>query len=124
MRVYTHEVVTMWYRAPEILLGKKRYACPVDIWSLGCIFYEMLTNNPLFPGDSEIDQLFKIFHILGTPNTHNWPGVEELPDWNTSFPTFEGSGIKSKKFEIPELAADLILEMLQYNPGKRINAPT
>merc|ERR1711988_843407 len=58
MRNYTHEVVTLWYRAPEILLGSRSYNMAVDVWSLGLIFSEMLTGNTLFPGDSEIDQLF------------------------------------------------------------------
>ena len=61
LRTYTHEVVTLWYRAPEILLGAKQYSCPVDIWSVGTIIPEMVTGHPLFPGDSEIDELFKIF---------------------------------------------------------------
>ena len=69
----------------------KRYACGTDMWSLGCIFYEMLTNQPLFAGDSEIDQLFKIFHILGTPNTTIWPELKDLPDWNEKFPHFNGT---------------------------------
>lgn len=61
VRVYTHEIVTLWYRAPEVLLGSQRYSCPVDVWSLGCIFSEMVTRKPLFQGDSEIDQLFRMF---------------------------------------------------------------
>lgn len=61
VRTYTHEVVTLWYRAPEILLGSKHYSTAVDIWSVGCIFAEMAMQVPLFPGDSEIDQLYKIF---------------------------------------------------------------
>ncbi len=61
VRVYTHEVVTLWYRAPEILLGASRYSCSIDMWSVGCIFAEMATKKPLFQGDSEIDQLFRIF---------------------------------------------------------------
>jgi serine/threonine protein kinase len=61
IRKYTHEVVTLWYRAPEILLGSQLYSTPVDIWSIGCIFAEMVTKRPLFPGDSEIDELFRIF---------------------------------------------------------------
>ena len=61
MRTYTHEVITLWYRSPEILLGGKHYAPAVDMWSVGCIFAEMVTRKPLFPGDSEIDELFKIF---------------------------------------------------------------
>lgn len=61
VRVYTHEVVTLWYRAPEILLGASRYSCAIDMWSVGCIFAEMAMKKPLFQGDSEIDQLFRIF---------------------------------------------------------------
>eukprot|EP00731_Ephydatia_muelleri_P024827 Em0016g1098a len=55
------KVVTLWYRAPEVLLGSQRYSCPVDVWSAACIFAEMVTKRPLFHGDSEIDQLFRIF---------------------------------------------------------------
>jgi len=61
VRTYTHEVITLWYRAPEILLGGKLYSTPVDVWSMGCIFAEMVTRRPLFQGDSEIDQLYRIF---------------------------------------------------------------
>lgn len=61
VRQYTHEVVTLWYRAPEILLGGKVYSTPVDMWSIGVIFAEMVNKRPLFPGDSEIDELFRIF---------------------------------------------------------------
>lgn len=65
MRHYTHEVITLWYRAPEILLGTKMYATGIDMWSLGCIFAEMIMKRPLFPGDSEIDQLYRIFRLMG-----------------------------------------------------------
>lgn len=61
LRTYTHEVVTLWYRAPEILLGGRQYSTGVDMWSIGCIFAEMCTRKPLFAGDSEIDEIFKIF---------------------------------------------------------------
>ncbi|XP_022642326.1 cell division control protein 2 homolog 1 isoform X2 [Vigna radiata var. radiata] len=63
VRTFTHEVVTLWYRAPEILLGSRHYSTPVDVWSVGCIFAEMVNRRPLFPGDSEIDELFKIFRF-------------------------------------------------------------
>ena len=61
LRQYTHEVVTLWYRAPEILLGSEHYSTPADMWSAGCIFAEMVNRLPLFPGDSEIAELFRIF---------------------------------------------------------------
>ncbi|CAJ0918080.1 unnamed protein product [Ranitomeya imitator] len=86
VRTYTHEVVTLWYRAPEILLGCKYYSTAVDIWSLGCIFAEMITRRALFPGDSEIDQLFRIFRTLGTPDETTWPGVTAMPDYKSTFP--------------------------------------
>uniref|UniRef100_A0A803LV41 cyclin-dependent kinase n=1 Tax=Chenopodium quinoa TaxID=63459 RepID=A0A803LV41_CHEQI len=86
VRTFTHEVVTLWYRAPEILLGSRHYSTPVDVWSVGCIFAEMVNQKPLFPGDSEIDELFKIFRTLGTPTEETWPGVTSLPDFKSSFP--------------------------------------
>lgn len=58
------QVVTLWYRAPEVLLGSARYSCPIDVWSIGCIMAEMVTKKPLFQGDSEIDQLYRIFRYL------------------------------------------------------------
>lgn len=64
LRTYTHEVVTLWYRAPEILLGGRQYSTGVDMWSVGCIFAEMCTRKALFPGDSEIDEIFKIFRYV------------------------------------------------------------
>ena len=73
-------------RAPEILLGAKNYSASVDTWSIGCILAEMLTRRPLFPGDSEIDQLFRIFRSLGTPSEDRWPGVTKLPDFKPVFP--------------------------------------
>jgi serine/threonine protein kinase len=89
LRTYTHEVVTLWYRPPEILLGSKMYACPVDMWAVGCIFAELVTRRPLFPGDSEIDELFKIFRVLGTPTEETWPNVVNLPDYKPSFPVWK-----------------------------------
>jgi serine/threonine protein kinase len=63
----TQEVVTLWYRAPEIALGMKDYLPNIDVWSVGCIFAEMIMGKPLFNGNSEIDLLFKIFQLTGTP---------------------------------------------------------
>ena len=94
LRKYTHEVVTLWYRAPEILLGTKFYTPSVDIWSLGCILAEMSEKRGLFPGDSEIDQLFRIFRTLGTPDETNWPNVKELSDYKSTFPKWKKQKIE------------------------------
>ena len=76
---FTHEVVTLWYRAPDILLGSKNYTTSVDIWSVGCIFAEIVTRKPLFAGEDDKDQLSKIFQIRGTPDPNEWQGLTELP---------------------------------------------
>lgn len=74
LKSYTHEVVTLWYRAPEVLLGSKVYSTGVDIWSVGCILFELAHRKPLFYGESEIGQIFKIFKCLGTPVEDLWQG--------------------------------------------------
>jgi cyclin-dependent kinase 1 len=122
IRVYTHEVVTLWYRAPEVLLGAPRYSCAIDIWSIGCIFSEMATRRPLFHGDSEIDQLFKIFRILSTPTEENWPGVSDLPDYKTSFPMWRGNNLKDSCKVLDANGLDLLQKMLVYMPAERIGA--
>jgi len=124
IRQYTHEVVTLWYRAPEILLGstKTMYSTPVDIWSVGCIFAEMATRKPLFPGDSEIDELHKIFRILGAPNDSIWNGVTKLPNWNEMFPHFVKCDWKKVVPQLDEKGVDLLNQMLLYDPAKRITA--
>ncbi|KAJ8984054.1 hypothetical protein NQ317_008780 [Molorchus minor] len=108
VRVYTHEVVTLWYRAPEILLGSARYSCPIDIWSLGC--------------DSEIDQLFRIFRILRTPTEELWPGVSSMPDYKAIFPNWTKLLLASQLKNLEESGIDLLKEMLIYDPAKRISA--
>jgi len=122
VRQYTHEVVTLWYRAPEILLGSATYSIPVDIWSAGCIFAEMLSKKPIFPGDSEIDQLFKIFRQMGTPTEDVWHGCTSLPDYKPSFPKWKKQEL-SKVFENSHPAAiDLLEKMLIYEPAQRVSA--
>jgi cyclin-dependent kinase 2 len=122
VRHYTHEVVTLWYRAPEILLGARKYSTPVDIWSIGCIFAEMVLRAPLFPGDSEIDQLHRIFQALGTPSDAVWPGVSELPDFKPTFPNWPRRNIGEKVPRLEPLGQDLLASMLTYDPDKRVTA--
>uniref|UniRef100_A0A4W4F2Q0 cyclin-dependent kinase n=1 Tax=Electrophorus electricus TaxID=8005 RepID=A0A4W4F2Q0_ELEEL len=148
VRTYTHEVVTLWYRAPEILLGCKYYSTAVDIWSLGCIFAEMvreqtarqvfdchnshvcfifvdyskITRRALFPGDSEIDQLFRIFRTLGTPDETVWPGVTSMPDYKPSFPKWALQDLSKVVPPLDDDGRDLLGQMLKYDPNKRISA--
>ncbi|EFJ44600.1 cyclin dependent kinase [Volvox carteri f. nagariensis] len=75
---FTNRVITLWYRPPELLLGAVKYGGEVDMWSVGCIFAELLTGKPLFPGKDDMDQMDKIFQIMGGPTEQNWPGVTSL----------------------------------------------
>ncbi|KAL6754949.1 cyclin dependent kinase [Haematococcus lacustris] len=122
VRAYTHEVVTLWYRAPEILLGTKTYSMPVDVWSIGCIFAEMVNHKPLFPGDSEIDQLFKIFQVMGTPDEQRWPGVSQLPDYKDTFPKWHPRQLSEIVPTLEPAGVDLLSKMLVYLPQSRITA--
>nr|ACO11271.1 Cell division control protein 2 homolog [Caligus rogercresseyi] len=122
VRVYTHEVVTLWYRAPEILLGSNKYSCPIDIWSIGCIFAELCNKKPLFRGDSEIDQLFRIFRVLRTPTDDIWPGVTQLPDFKATFPSWGENDLESQMKNLDKDGLDLLQSMLHYDPAKRISA--
>ena len=114
--------MTLWYRSPEILLGGKQYATAVDIWSIGCIFAEMVTRTPLFPGDSEIDELFKIFRVLGTPTEEIWPGVSAYRDFKPTFPKWQPSDLAAAVPGLCPKGLDLLAKMLIYQPGKRISA--
>ena len=96
---YTNRVVTLWYRAPELLLGSDQYGPAIDIWSVGCFFAELLTNVPLFPGDVESRQLDLIFQKWGFPNETIWPGV-------TSLKLFPKLDTKHYKYCLPEYFAN------------------
>ncbi|PUU76617.1 kinase-like domain-containing protein [Tuber borchii] len=122
LRTYTHEVVTLWYRSPEILLGGKQYSTGVDMWSVGCIFAEMCTRKALFPGDSEIDEIFKIFQVLGTPDEETWPGVTSFPDFKSSFPQWAKVDTKKMVPGLEDAGIDLLEAMLVYDPAGRISA--
>jgi len=122
---YTHEVVTVWYRAPEILLGSSLYSVPVDQWSVGCILGEMATGAPLFAGDSEIDTIFKVFQKLGTPTLEQWPGLVEMPDFKPTFPKWSPKGwenIRNTKAQVGPEGIDLLEKLMAFDPKKRLSA--
>lgn len=121
-RSYTQEVVTLWYRAPELLLGMSGYSSSVDLWSTGCILAELTCCRPLFPGDSEIDQLFKIFRLLGTPREEHWPGVTALPNFQTAFPKWKGEPLASRCQAVSPDIGDLIAKLVCYDPAARLDA--
>lgn len=124
LKAYTPIVVTLWYRSPELLLQAKQYSYPIDIWSVGCIFGELLTMKPLFPGKSEIDQLNIIFKDLGTPNEKIWPGYSELPLVKKVTFTEHPYNNLHNRFgqKLTKLGFDLLNRFLTYCPNRRITA--
>uniref|UniRef100_A0A8C5EAP0 cyclin-dependent kinase n=1 Tax=Gouania willdenowi TaxID=441366 RepID=A0A8C5EAP0_GOUWI len=122
LKPYTPVVVTLWYRSPELLLGAKEYSTAVDMWSVGCIFGELLTQKPLFPGKSEIDQINKVFKDLGSPSEKIWPGYSELPAVKKmTFTEYPYNNLR-KRFGalLSDQGFDLMNKFLTYCPSKRI----
>jgi len=119
-RSYTREVITLWYRAPELLLGEHRYSPAVDTWSAACIIAELATKRPLFSGQSEIDQLFKIFKLLGTPRTEQWPYLTSLPEYQSAFPQWSPADLEQSLGTVDRQCVDLLSKMLVYDPAERI----
>uniref|UniRef100_A0A8D3D9G5 cyclin-dependent kinase n=1 Tax=Scophthalmus maximus TaxID=52904 RepID=A0A8D3D9G5_SCOMX len=122
LKPYTPIVVTLWYRSPELLLGAKEYSTAVDMWSVGCIFGELLTQKPLFPGKSEIDQINKVFKDLGSPSEKIWPGYNELPAVKKmTFTEYPYNNLR-KRFGalLSDQGFDLMNKFLTYCPSKRI----
>ena len=117
---YTQEVQSLWYRAPEVLLGDCNYTRSVDLWSVGCIFAEMVTGRPLFPGENELDQCRRVFQHRVLPDEAGWSGVTRLPNYEA---------VKDVRCDrsLAELvqeasALDLLNKLLEVNPARRVSA--
>ncbi|KAL0789135.1 hypothetical protein Bca101_005381 [Brassica carinata] len=119
----TNQVTTLWYRAPELLLGATEYGPAVDMWSVACLFAELLNGEPIFPGKTEIDQLKKIYDLCGSPDENNWPGVSEMPLYKRFEPSLP---LKRRLIEtyghFDAHALELLECMLVLDPPKRISA--
>ncbi|XP_037933620.1 serine/threonine-protein kinase PITSLRE [Teleopsis dalmanni] len=129
LKKYTSLVVTLWYRAPELLLCSPEYSTPIDIWSVGCIFAEFLQMAPLFPGKTESEELNKIFKLLGTPNEKIWPGYKDLPlvknllSQNSQFADYPVSNLRKHFIDkTSEAGISFLQGLLTYDPKQRLNA--
>nr|XP_014343582.1 PREDICTED: cyclin-dependent kinase 15 [Latimeria chalumnae] len=123
---YSSEVVTLWYRPPDVLLGATDYSTALDIWGAGCIFIEMLQGSPAFPGISDVtEQLEKIWTVLGIPTEETWPGVTELPNYKTEwFLPCKPQRLRTiwkRLGEVPK-AEDMTSKLLQCFPRDRLSA--
>ena len=120
-RPYTQEVLSLWYRAPELLLGSNIYNEAIDIWSIGCIFGFLILKNTLFEGENEIDQLNKIMKFLGTPNFSQIPYYYNFNLNNYQFMYYPQSDFSEKFNNFDENGIDLLKKMLNYDPELRIS---
>lgn len=125
------QVVTLWYRSIERLLGEPLYSTALDMWSVGCIMAELILCEPLFQGRGELDQIKKIFQLLGTPTQDSWPGWDELPDAKNLQWKPQESQLRSKfpakafgigQALLTDTGFDLLSQLLEMNPAKRISA--
>ncbi|OAA54424.1 negative regulator of the PHO system [Cordyceps fumosorosea ARSEF 2679] len=125
VNTFSNEVVTLWYRAPDVLLGSRTYNTSIDIWSAGCIMAEMYTGRPLFPGTTNEDQIIRIFRIMGTPTERTWPGIMQLPEYGDKFDKFQMYATQDLRNLLPAIdptGIDLLQRMLQLRPELRISA--
>lgn len=124
---YTNRVITIWYRPPELLLGETQYGPAVDIWSAACVLVEIFTRHAIFPGDGgEINQLDRIYQVLGTPTRADWPSIVETPWFELLRPTQKLPSTFAEKYKqregVSEQGFALLADMFAYDPSKRPNA--
>ncbi|KAF8665098.1 hypothetical protein AX16_000566 [Volvariella volvacea WC 439] len=124
VNTFSNEVVTLWYRAPDVLLGSRTYSTSIDIWSCGCIFAEMITGVPLFRGRDNQDQLIHIIRVLGTPSDQLLQKMQQQsPEIQLKpFPRYAPVPLQSVLPRAPPLAIDLLEKLLKFDPAERISA--
>eukprot|EP00755_Sulcionema_specki_P023504 Sspe_Gene.79073::Locus_49526_Transcript_1_1_Confidence_1.000_Length_965::g.79073::m.79073 len=132
VKKYTHEVVTLWYRAPDVLLGSINYGMGVDMWSVGCIFAEMATGKPLFAGKTDYDQLVRIFKFFGTPTSKVWPSMTTFPkassvlsqpEFSKTYPGEANAVFQTEPFKkLGPTGRELLERLLAFEPSARVSA--
>lgn len=127
VNTFSSEVVTLWYRAPDVLMGSRNYCTSIDMWSCGCILAEMTMGKPLFPGTNDEEQLNFIFGVMGTPDVRIWPIVTSLQKYNPQIPMKPPRNLKrllqsSTNELIDDNMVNLLNGLLQLNPDMRLSA--
>lgn len=117
----TCQVITRWYRPPELLFGSRFYSGAVDMWSMGTIFVELILRVPFLAGETDFDQLKKTFHAMGTPTDQEWPGYKKLPDYH-EVGTYPKNPWWNMISSIGKEGQDLAKELLRYDPAARLTA--
>ncbi|XP_061430435.1 cyclin-dependent kinase 17-like isoform X3 [Lethenteron reissneri] len=122
-KTYSNEVVTLWYRPPDVLLGSTEYSTPIDMWGVGCIFFEMAAGRPLFPGSTVEDELLLIFRMLGTPSEETWPAILSHEEYKAyKFPKCKAEPLINHAPRLDADGLDLLSKLLQYEARRRVSA--
>lgn len=120
LRPYSREILSLWYRSPELCLGYKNYSIGVDLWALGCVFYELVTGHPLFRAKSDTEMILKIFEQVGTPTGNKWAWVTKITGYSANFPIFPGKGFSHLSSQMDQEGIDLLARFLDLDPLQRI----
>uniref|UniRef100_A0A7N8XTN3 cyclin-dependent kinase n=1 Tax=Mastacembelus armatus TaxID=205130 RepID=A0A7N8XTN3_9TELE len=124
-KTYSNEVVTLWYRPPDVLLGSTEYSTPIDMWGVGCILYEMATGRPLFPGATVKEELHLIFRLMGTPTEETWPGISSNEEFRSYlFPQYRPQALINHVPRLDTEGIDLLSALLLYDTRSRISSET
>uniref|UniRef100_A0A7N6BJY8 cyclin-dependent kinase n=1 Tax=Anabas testudineus TaxID=64144 RepID=A0A7N6BJY8_ANATE len=122
-KTYSNEVVTLWYRPPDVLLGSTEYSTPIDMWGVGCILYEMATGRPMFPGATVKEELHLIFRLLGTPTEDTWPGISSNEEFRSYlFPQYRPQALINHVPRLDTEGIDLLSALLLYDTRSRISS--
>ncbi|KAK7898998.1 hypothetical protein WMY93_019851 [Mugilogobius chulae] len=122
-KTYSNEVVTLWYRPPDVLLGSTEYSTPIDMWGVGCILYEMATGRPMFPGATVKEELHLIFRLMGTPSEESWPGISGNEDFRSYlFPQYRTQALINHVPRLDIDGIDLLTGLLLYDTRNRISS--
>ncbi|KAJ7999064.1 hypothetical protein DPEC_G00211530 [Dallia pectoralis] len=122
-KTYSNEVVTLWYRPPEVLLGTTEYSTPIDMWGVGCILFEMATGRPMFPGSTVKEELHLVFRLLGTPTEDSWPGISNNDEFRSyMFPLYRPQQLINHVPRLDTEGIDMLTALLLYDTRARVSA--
>uniref|UniRef100_A0A3B4XPG2 cyclin-dependent kinase n=1 Tax=Seriola lalandi dorsalis TaxID=1841481 RepID=A0A3B4XPG2_SERLL len=122
-KTYSNEVVTLWYRPPDVLLGSTEYSTPIDMWGVGCILYEMATGRPMFPGATVKEELHLIYRLMGTPTEETWSGISSNEEFGSYlFPQYKPQALINHVPRLDTEGIDLLSALLLYDTRSRISS--
>ncbi|XP_056129973.1 cyclin-dependent kinase 18 isoform X2 [Lampris incognitus] len=122
-KTFSNEVVTLWYRPPDVLLGSTEYSTPIDMWGVGCILYEMMTGRPMFPGATVKEELQLVFRLMGTPTEETWPGIGTNEEFRFYlFPQYKCQPLINHVPRLDTEGIDLLSALLLYDTRGRISS--